>query len=828
MLPKTESVRLNRPAPRVTLAGVCLSACLWMTGGAAAGAPDAAGGEDAGLPTGPLELEIPIFAGGLGVSFYADTARLFEAARPGQVRIHLYGEPRMHEKMRIRVLDGSFPDATYLELPWAALARAGKVADLTPYLDGPNWEGDARWRDTFLPGVLDTWTIDGRTYGIPLEQSCWTLFYNKQLFREHGWEPPRTWNEFFALCGQIRAAGLAPVALPGVYLRYGDAFFRAAFYNLAGPDAWRAYNNLEPGWRTDPRFVRAAEVFQQVTRENLVPGWEGMTHTAAQLAFLQGRSAFVLSGSWFVNEMRLSIPAGFELGAMNFPVFEDGLGDPTAVQGGSGYFFAFAKDDARRVRLTVDFLRLMTSRERARAFARELDAPVAVRGVTRADFSPLMQDTAQMLETARASFSAPPNMLQPPGLSQTLVDARNALAHGLITPAEFGARLESAAAGARARRDSGAQEIAVRFPVSGTVFLVIMAGAFGWTAVGVARRLRHGPRGGGEVRAGGDEQPAVAAMWLGPLRGRLAVGFVGPAFLLFAGLVLVPGLASFAWSLTGWDGLNAREWVGLFNFKWLLFESDVFWRSLRNNLFLMIVPAAVVVPLALVFAALIHRGVAGAKVFRACFLFPNILGGVAASLIWLAAYDPANGFINSALTEAGQQLWNTTGDWWLSRWLLGFENHAWLASGGGGWLRPDRLYWALIPIYVWLMVGFNLVLYLAAMQGIDPQYYEAAELDGAGPVAQFFRITLPMIREVVVISVVFIVIGGLNTFEMVWLLTGQDPLGGSHVLATWMVSTMFQDFQIGRATAIAVVMFVIVLAGSAVTLLAMRREAVET
>jgi hypothetical protein len=133
-------------------------------------------------------------------------------------------------------------------------------------------------------------------------------------------------------------------------------------------------------------------VFQRITTRELVPGWEGMTHTAAQLAFLQGRSAFVLSGSWFVNEMRNSIPPDFELGAMNFPVFADGVGDPSALQGSSGYFFAFAKDDPPRTRLTVDFLRFLTSRERAAAFAGQLDAPVAVRGVTREAFSPLMQE----------------------------------------------------------------------------------------------------------------------------------------------------------------------------------------------------------------------------------------------------------------------------------------------------------------------------------------------------------------------------------------------------------------------------------------------------
>ncbi|MBE2215412.1 MAG: extracellular solute-binding protein [Opitutaceae bacterium] len=768
-----------------------------------------------------VELEIPIFAGGLGVTVFEETARLFEAAHP-DTRIHLYGDPRMHEKMRVRVLDGSFPDATYCELPWTNLIRAGRVVDLTPYLDGPDWEGAGPWRDSFLPGVLDTWTIDGRTYGIPLEQSCWTLFYNKRLFREHGWTPPRTWDAFFSLCEEIKAAGFAPLALPGVYLRYGDAILRAAFYNLAGPETWRAYHELAPGLRTDPRFVRAAGVFQRVTRENLVAGWEGMTHTAAQRAFLQGRTAFVLSGSWFVSEMRSSIPAGFELGSMNFPVFAEGVGDPTALQTGSGYFFAFTHQDPGRVRRTVDFLRFMTSQARARAFARQLDAPVAVRGVGGDVFSPLMRDTAEMFASARATYSAPPNMLLPPGMGQTLVDARNELARGRITPGEFGARLEAAAAAARTRRDEDRRQVAMLHPVLGSAFLLAMLAAFAWTARGVVRRIwpQRTPEGHGAAgKRGTDRGPETVAPWFGPLRGRFAAGFVGPALLLFAALVLAPGLASFAWALTDWNGINEREWVGLFNFRWLLFESDVFWRSLGNNLVLMLAPAAIVVPIALVLAALISRGVAGAGLFRACFLFPNILGGVAASLIWLNAYDPANGFINSTLTEAGQWLQGVSGEWWLPRWLIGFDSFAWLS--------PERLYLALIPIYIWLMVGFNLVLYLAAMEGIDPQHYEAAELDGAGRTTQFLRITLPMIREVIAISVVFIVIGGLNTFEMVWLLTGQDPLGNSHVLATWMVATMFHDFQVGRATAIAVVMFVVVLAGSAVTLLATRREEAE-
>src|SRR5690606_2184480 len=135
----------------------------------------------------PLELDIPIFAGGFGVDFYEETARRFEAERPG-VRVNLYGDPRIADKVRVRVIDGHFPDATQTGgLLWPALIAAGKVVDLTPYLDGPNWENDARWGDTFQTGALDSWRVGGHVYGLPFGYSVWTIFYNRALFRARGW-----------------------------------------------------------------------------------------------------------------------------------------------------------------------------------------------------------------------------------------------------------------------------------------------------------------------------------------------------------------------------------------------------------------------------------------------------------------------------------------------------------------------------------------------------------------------------------------------------------------------------------------------------------------
>lgn len=753
-----------------------------------------------------VEIEIPVFTGGYGLGFFEETARRYEARRPG-VRINLYGDPRIADKVRIRAIGRDFPDATDAALLWPNLIEAGEVVDLTPWLEGPNWEGDARWADTFLPGVLERWRVGEGVYGVPFAHAVICIFYNKRQFAEHGWTVPRTWDELFALAEKMRAAGVAPFSFPGVYLRYGDFFLRAAHYNLVGRAGYDAYNRLEPGTRSDPRFVRAAAVLQRLATECFLEGYEGMTHTAAQLAFIEGRAAMTVSGSWFVSEMRGKLPPDFELGQFNFPVFEDGVADPDDLQTGSGYYFVFSR--SRHVAETVDFFRFLTSRERAIAFARQLDSPAAVRGIPAEAFSPLMADTAAMIARSRGSYGQPPGSVAYTALvEQAMTDLRHRLMSGQITPEAFARELEAAAQAVRERAE-GPPRVEVRHPWAGGGLIAVLSAL--WVAVGYAgwrraRRRRAGNAGGG----------AGSGVWLGRLHGGWAVGFVGPAWLLFAGLVLLPGLGSFLWAFSRWDALNPREWIGLHHFGWLLFESDIFWQALGNNLFVMIVPALVVVPLALFFAALIHRGVGGANLFRACFLFPNILGGVAATLIWLNIFDPAAGIANNLLVSAGRMLEALTGPWWLTGWLESFENFAWLGQ--------ERLYWALIPIYIWLTVGFNLVLYLAAMQGIDAQYYEAAEIDGASPLVQFFRITLPMIREVLAISIVFILIGGLNTFELIWLLTAQDPASGSHVLATWMVSTLFREFAVGRATAIAVVMFLLVLAGVAAVLAFSRRE----
>jgi raffinose/stachyose/melibiose transport system permease protein len=409
----------------------------------------------------------------------------------------------------------------------------------------------------------------------------------------------------------------------------------------------------------------------------------------------------------------------------------------------------------------------------------------------------MSRPVAQLIASATESFNMPQDMLQPPGIRQTMTDARFRLMTGELTPQAFGERLEAAAAGDRARAEAP-DTIDVRHggkAAALTGLLVAVAAWLGWRARRKAGRERGGSDPEGRPRLGAGA----------------SVGFVGPAFALYAAFVLLPGLIALGWAFTFWDGLSEQRWAGWLHFKWLLLESDVFWVALGNNVFLMLVPALLIVPVALVCAAILHRGVAGGGLFRVVLLFPNMLGGIAAALLWLNAYEPDGGLVNAALSGFGR--------------LVGSETLAGFA--GFPWLSPDHLYPALLPVYLWMACGFNLILYLAAMEGVPDELYEAAEIEGASRLRQFFSITLPLIWEVIVISAVFLVIGGLNAFEMVWLLTQQDPVSSVHTLSTLMVSTMFKEFDVGRATAIAVVLFVLVLAGSAAVMGALRREAIE-
>jgi ABC-type sugar transport system permease subunit len=273
---------------------------------------------------------------------------------------------------------------------------------------------------------------------------------------------------------------------------------------------------------------------------------------------------------------------------------------------------------------------------------------------------------------------------------------------------------------------------------------------------------------------------------------------------LYALFVLLPAINALRYSLLRWDGLGPGVFVGAKNFVKLLGPGSDFPVALQHNLYLTVAPGVIILPLALFFAWTIHQGARGARVFRIAFFFPNVISSVAIALLWQLIYTTAQpGLINGLL-----HLWHPH-------------------SQPVPFTKSDRLLQSLVPMIVWSATGFYMVLFLAAMESIPPSYYEAARLDGAGSWTQFRHVTLPLMWDVLTTGILFLLIGGLKTFDSIWVMESGRPTNFTHTLSTLMYQRVFVRYEIGAGSAIAVLLFVLSLAVTLIGRRLMQREALE-
>lgn len=293
-----------------------------------------------------------------------------------------------------------------------------------------------------------------------------------------------------------------------------------------------------------------------------------------------------------------------------------------------------------------------------------------------------------------------------------------------------------------------------------------------------------------------------------PAQRRFAAVFLAPALILFTGIVALPALRALAYSLQRWNGLTPPEWVGLDNFRTLVSGGGAFLTALWHNVVLLAGAGSLTIGLSLAFAALLSRGVRGASVYRVAFFFPNTIALVAVALLWVLLYSATSfGLFNAALRAAGAD-------------ALGIELPY-------PFLDSRNLVFALIPMVAWAATGFYMVLFLAAMSSVPEEYYEAARLEGANGWQQFRHVTLPLIRDVIAVGVVFLCISSLKFFDPIWVMENQRPNRHSHVMATMLYQKAFTEYDIGLAAAIAVLLFALVFAATLLSLRLMRRERLE-
>lgn len=269
--------------------------------------------------------------------------------------------------------------------------------------------------------------------------------------------------------------------------------------------------------------------------------------------------------------------------------------------------------------------------------------------------------------------------------------------------------------------------------------------------------------------------------------------FLLPGVLAFLAVIVVPFLMNTAVSFTDWSGVGTPTWSGLANYRELTGDSE-FWASFRHSLFMVVAMAVLPTMLGLVLAAALfdyvgkHFGGRTAAVLRACFYLPQVLPIAVAGIVWSWILAPDDGTLNALLKAVG----------------LGSWRQDWLGD-------PDIALYSVMGVMVWVQIGFPLVVFMAGLQRVDPQLYEAAELDGAGWWRRFWHITLPQIRPETYVVLTWCTIAALKVFGAVYVLTKGGPGGATDVPSYFSFTTFFEKTQAGYGAAISTVLTVIIL-----------------
>lgn len=263
-----------------------------------------------------------------------------------------------------------------------------------------------------------------------------------------------------------------------------------------------------------------------------------------------------------------------------------------------------------------------------------------------------------------------------------------------------------------------------------------------------------------------------------------ALLFLSPTLVIFSAFILFPVIFSFYLSFQKWNMFSgSTTFVGLENYI-RMFNSEEFWSVLKNTAVYTLGTIPLNMGFSLLVAYVLHKKIYGKKLLRTLFFAPVVISPVAAAVIWRWLYDPNFGLINYFIG------------------IFGFDPVNWLND-------PTAAMFALIVMGVWKTFGINMVLFAAGLEAIPEQYYEAAEIDGAGQWAKFKSITIPLLAPTTFFIMVMSMISSFQVFDIVYVLTSGGPLGATKVMVFYVYEHAFKYFEMGYASAAAYVLFAI-------------------
>lgn len=280
----------------------------------------------------------------------------------------------------------------------------------------------------------------------------------------------------------------------------------------------------------------------------------------------------------------------------------------------------------------------------------------------------------------------------------------------------------------------------------------------------------------------------------------VAYSFIAPNFIGFAIFTLGPIILAFIIAFTEWDGNNAMRFIGFQNFM-TIFSDDRFMSALKNTLVYSVFTVPITLAMALGLAILLNQPIKGRNFFRTVTFFPYVASLVAVAAVWNMLFTPAKGGI------VNQLLMN----------VLKMAPSKWAAA-------PKTVMLTIIMFSVWKNMGYYMVIYLAGLQGISEDLYEAASLDGANALQRFRYVTIPQLRPTTFFVTIILTINCFKVYDIVYMLAGGSNgiiNKSAIVMVYYIYEEAFRNWKLGQASASAIVLFVIVLA---ITLIQFRGE----
>ena len=257
--------------------------------------------------------------------------------------------------------------------------------------------------------------------------------------------------------------------------------------------------------------------------------------------------------------------------------------------------------------------------------------------------------------------------------------------------------------------------------------------------------------------------------------------FIAPAILGTFIFILIPVICSFGLSFTSWDMLNPINFVGLENYK-LLLRDGLFYKILLNTIVFALSTSILGVIIPLILAAILNSKIRGSEFYKTAYFLPFITPMVVVGIVWAWIFDPNIGFLNQVLNI-----------------------HI-------NWLYDSKFAMpALIIVSVWKLIGYNMIIFLSAFSSVSQSLFEAAKIDGANAYQTFKNVTIPLLSPTIFFVVIITAISSFQVFDLIYLMTHGGPFDSTNVLVYSIYKNAFEYFNIGKASAIAYVLFVIIL-----------------